>query len=758
MEEELLFAKYACILGSFSIPLWQNNVIQFLSSHRKYRILWWEFGPTMLEYLCKKEGLNAKELKQKNENHENLEEETLRLLEAFGEVKTHWWWPWSKKIKEIKMSEKQERRAIEYCRYSFSWRLILALFTDVVVHQFRIVQYGYTYNYGQLKGGETMKKAYAMVGATVGVGIAVSSYVFGRGGVGQQNSLESAGTLVAKDRLSNLIRAIVLTYNVDADFNTTLNKTLASFELKWLLMRLDMSIKDVEEGKKSKGEHDKYFKNRIKDFKRLSLTYHPDKNIQIDINDIQKVINETSKALEGIHAYVMQDGRANEKYGHIYRLFGEIPISVINGNQEISKIVNIAACSKLYYLAYWEEGKLMQARNNYLGKVKEYIALLKNHLNLMEKMFNKEAMTKEVGNNLIQATNTIKKDFDECHENYKRDYEENWLENLKLLSEECGKSKEFEIIKPEVDKLLKEGKEQYKILNGYKSDKVKPDEVFVQPVLEYTNLVEVYYKFIIKLCEDIRSCFPTRVSGFDKEAYNRQKFIVGEGKTEFIEKSKDYIRSKLSYGELSEFLNYMINYYYHRQNKKELKEEINKYYDDKVQRKEEIGNVLIFALDHLAKLYQEEFKQKENWFEKEKRRMEEARKEMRELDARIEEAVARADEEKTRADQAETRAELERRIRKTFTREIRRLGDELGDIVENNQDEIVEAVVNYAMEHRQHPPEPIISTVMGEIKLNREQVISEGIVNAELINTGIRSFLTNVSVQPGTSHASGVNR
>ncbi len=727
MEEEPLFAKYASILGSFSIPLWQNNVTQFLSSHRKYRILWWEFGPTMLEHLCKKEGLNAKELKQKNENHENLEEETLRLLQAFGEVKAYWWWAWSKKIKEVKMSEKQERRAIEYARYSFLWRLILALFTDAVVHQFRIVQYGYTYNYEQLKGG-----------GMIGEGIHIASSVKDRlvNGASYITSTIASTASTAYTRIygstetkqalqkgrESLIKEL---YKVDDNGGMRLDEALKTLKLEWLLTYLDCSLIRVEKGKKPKDRHEQYFKEQVNQaFRRLSVIHHPDKSGSN--GDAQKMINDVWHTMRKIHRYAMQERRANEKYGHIYRLFGEIPISVINGDQDISEVVNIAACSKLYDLAYWEEGELMQVRNNYLDEIKTFtIKSLQTDLKSIRSMFNGDSMRPDNIQNVQTMINKSKKEFNKYCDEYKKKYKEYWLENLKLLSEECGKSQEFKIIKPEVDKLLKEGKEQYKILNGYKSDKVKPDEVFVQPALEYTNLVEMYYKFIIKLCEDIKSCFPMYYFGFNEEAYNKQKFIVGEGKTEFIEKSEDYIRSKLSHGELSEFLNYMISYYY-GQNKKELRDEINKYYPDEVQR-EEIGNVLIFALDHLEKLYQEEFQQKENWFEKEKRRMEEARKEATEIDRLI--AEARAD-----------RLEIKDRVRRAFTRQVCKLDSELQDIVLDGQDQIVDAVVDCIEKHGGFP-EQIVSIVMEEIKLNREQVIRENTVNAGLINAGIEKFV-----------------
>lgn len=46
---EAIYPKYA--FGSISLPLWRKNVIEFLSEHRRYRILLWEFGPTLWDYL-----------------------------------------------------------------------------------------------------------------------------------------------------------------------------------------------------------------------------------------------------------------------------------------------------------------------------------------------------------------------------------------------------------------------------------------------------------------------------------------------------------------------------------------------------------------------------------------------------------------------------------------------------------------------------------------------------------------------------------
>jgi len=61
--------------GSVSVPIWQYNVIRKFSQHRKYRVLLWEFGPTIFEYLCQQSGFNHKELLQKREAEEVLESE-----------------------------------------------------------------------------------------------------------------------------------------------------------------------------------------------------------------------------------------------------------------------------------------------------------------------------------------------------------------------------------------------------------------------------------------------------------------------------------------------------------------------------------------------------------------------------------------------------------------------------------------------------------------------------------------------------------
>ncbi|WP_157956342.1 hypothetical protein [Wolbachia endosymbiont of Folsomia candida] len=755
---EPIFPEYA--FGSVNLPCWQNNVIRRFSQHQKYRVLFWEFGPTVFEYLCKQKGLNAKELQQKNENRENLEKECLELLEAFGEMKAHWWWPWSSKIKDIMMTEPQEKRAKDYDRYSLFWRVVLGFFTNVIVHQWRIVQYGYFFNYQQLtKGVQRMDTAKKMaIGLATGATVAAITAAAGVATAYSylRNGANTANALVPTDRFGNLIRAIALSHNFDGDANMTLNKALEQFKLKGILTSLDSSLQDVEEGKKSKEKHGEYAKERIKDFQKLSLRYHPDKQI-VAADDIQKTITEIKKALNSVHDYVMKETHPNKTYGHIYRLFGELPVSLINSGKELYKIINVAASSKLFYLALWEEGMLMQERNRYLREAKEhYVEPLENMLSLVKKILSSKEPMQEA-KNCIDSMNKIKGSFEKYNEKYQKSYEEMWVQNLKELNQECKSAEGLKIIKPEVEKLVKEAKEQYQILKSNKAGKVKPDGIFVQPMLEYTNLINMYYKFAVKLCENIESCFPTRRNvRFNDDLFKQQKFALGEEETEFTEISKKYMR-ELSYQELSQFSNLMVNYYYHNQSEKELDEKINKYYiryQSNVYTKKEIGNVIVFVLNHLATLLNEELKPLETFFEKDRRRKAEYSAELDQLEQR--------------AEQEAQRAEHTGRISQIFSKKTRGFDDDLYDIVIDNQVRIVEAVVKHVMQHNSSSPEQLLSSIIDEIKHNKTQVLRDETVNPELINMGINRLLheessttlsdVNVSQGASTSRSAGVGR
>jgi hypothetical protein len=122
--------------------IWQEKVINFLSENRQYQVLWWSFGSTMLEVLCKEKRFNVKKLlSSKSNKSEEVEEQCTELLEALGGKKAYWWWPWSSKIKDIEINKKQCERAKNYENYSFFWRVIFSFFTSVLIHHLALIFY-----------------------------------------------------------------------------------------------------------------------------------------------------------------------------------------------------------------------------------------------------------------------------------------------------------------------------------------------------------------------------------------------------------------------------------------------------------------------------------------------------------------------------------------------------------------------------------------------------------------------------------------
>jgi hypothetical protein len=107
-----------------------EDMIKFLHQHRLYRILWWEFGSTILEYFCKQKGFNAKELLEGSISDKNDE-----IVSAWGNMKAYWWWPWSCKVHEVVLSESQKERSEKYSSDSFLYRVMLVLFTSLFIHR-----------------------------------------------------------------------------------------------------------------------------------------------------------------------------------------------------------------------------------------------------------------------------------------------------------------------------------------------------------------------------------------------------------------------------------------------------------------------------------------------------------------------------------------------------------------------------------------------------------------------------------------------
>ncbi|UAT42862.1 hypothetical protein GUI12_01685 [Anaplasmataceae bacterium AB001_6] len=61
----------------------QKEILKFLRNHRKYNFFWFEFGPTILDDICAKEGLDS--------TKETFSlSESMKIVNNFNEMKLIW--------------------------------------------------------------------------------------------------------------------------------------------------------------------------------------------------------------------------------------------------------------------------------------------------------------------------------------------------------------------------------------------------------------------------------------------------------------------------------------------------------------------------------------------------------------------------------------------------------------------------------------------------------------------------------------------
>ncbi|WP_375315959.1 hypothetical protein [Wolbachia endosymbiont (group A) of Colletes cunicularius] len=789
-----------------NLPEWQKDVVKFLSNHRKYRIFGWEFGPTLLDYLYRvrenkqpdyaKNGLiitysitpvvavisfastrramftaaatlgvilfgvlitvaiDYQKTKRKDTGGVASQECCLRLLEGLDEVPKYWWWPWGKKVKDIEVTEEKVERALSYSDNSFIARVMYSLFTNVKLHQLYIAKYGYIYNYQELMEGKMpnisipkpvkdgfkkaknkSQEAYSAISdglskAASGVGSIIFSTV---------KNEEIADKLEA--RSSNLIRRI---FSVGDETTVTVKRGLESFKMEWLLLYLDRSLGAVRDGTKTMEDHNKYFNEQVREILKLSKVYHPDKQEQeVNKNSEQILINNVTQALRNIHDYITKDKSMVENRV-VYRLFEDAPIKNVI-DRDALKVGNKVAKSELSSIAFWEGEILMRGRNEYLSSVRSCLEVLSK-------------LPKD-GN----VINDVRKGFDESYKRYRNLYQEKWIKNLEELSRNCVREKELEVVKNDVDMLLKESKEQYEILAGnQRLLEGKADRVFIEPILEYCNLMNIYFKFFnVTGGKGINEC-------------SMEKNGISEEGKQNIE--------KLSYQELLKSASDSCNELAGKLKRDKRVELSNQ---GRESRTKELGKVL-FKLERGAKLLEEKFKERKTLMEREEERIAAERKEreqkLRELQERIEQDVQARQEAEQRAEQVAQRAEqeaqraeqvaqrvkqleqaleeksLERIAIKVCASKLAGLDEELQSAVnEESEDKIVEAAVGCTS----GSPEQVINAIIEEIKINREQIIKEGKVSVGVIEAGIRSLLnqgtslSDIDVSQGISVGMG---
>ncbi|WP_341821429.1 hypothetical protein [Wolbachia endosymbiont (group A) of Myopa testacea] len=749
-----------------SLPEWQKNVVEFLSSRRKYRLFGWEFGPILLDELYRIRdyrtdyirvgtffipivAFSAGLVSFVSTRRVNLaavvtsslivlgiittlavdyqmtkrkagvvsQEDCVELLKALERMPQYWWLPWGKQIKDITITEKQINRAVNYNDYSIASRLIYSLFTNVALHQLYVARLSYLYSYHKLGG--KMVLGFDIIGSCKKL-LQSNNLISSDEKVPEtaQEAYREENRLEEASRIDKLVRTI---YRVD-NKEVSLSQALDLLQAEWMLLYLDKSLGGVRDKTKSEEEHNKYFESLIKQLMKLSLTYHSDKG-KVKDEEMQKIINQTTKALRNIHSYIMQDETfiLNKDCYSLYRMYNRIPLSTLSSDEkDISRVVKVSsidgmsALFELSFLADQEEGFLMEARNRYLKDAKASVEFLCEKLLAIKNITYKEI---ESLSNVIEVR---WKEFDSAYNGYVEEYYKHWVSYLESLNARCEKSELLEVIKEAVEKLLKESKEQYEMLVS-KSYCVNPDDNFVLPTLDYSILMEAYYKFATKLLKDKKNCYSFQGYRSDSDALDKISSILKESKDskevlkekskkakskeevegessheERIEKKnqlsyKDNIKEdKLSYRELLFHTRAMVNSYV-KNDDNELNEEVKRSYKEpkvgKVPTKEEIGNVIVFMLKRLEELLSNRFQSKKTAFQRQKEESEQ----LKEIREKAEEGLR----------QTKHKAELIEEVNDLFTKRVcgPSMDSKLGEAILKDQRKIKREIVKCIMEY-----------------------------------------------------------
>ncbi|GFR06942.1 uncharacterized protein TNCT_499301 [Trichonephila clavata] len=350
-------------------PISRKEAINSLAGQRKYRVLWWGFGPTLLESLCKKKGFNAKKLLE-DKFSEGIKEQCITLLEAFGEEKLYWWWPWSGKVNDAQIDEKQCQRAREYGNYSWFWKIVFGLFTSVLIHC-RVLQWNslVTNYYGgcMFKKGSSEDRNQARnrsqevpttsTNISDNLGDCMNRGEKDSESVNQTKNINQTTSTNTSDNL-----------NKGPDL-MTLGDVLKLFGLPKLLQKLDVSLEEVRRHIKGKKEHEQRVKDADKEIRNLSLKYHPDR-VQnrggsdkevAQAKEIQTALGTTRTVLNSLTKAFLEDLDIDYKYA----FYAKIEISSLGNEDEVNKL-NSGVLHKLVMLSEIKQEKIIARINKFL--------------------------------------------------------------------------------------------------------------------------------------------------------------------------------------------------------------------------------------------------------------------------------------------------------------------------------------------------------------------------------------------------------
>ncbi|WP_264686958.1 hypothetical protein [Wolbachia endosymbiont (group B) of Rhopobota naevana] len=746
--------------------LWEQNVVKFLSSHRKYRMFGWEFGPTLLDqlYVIKKgnypnytksgliltysiasvaalasfvstrkatvtaattlgvillgiattAAIDYQNTKRKG-NNESINQ--LELLKLLGETPKYWWWPWSSKVGEVILTESQKQRAEKYSSYSFLHRMVLVSFTSVLTHRLILFQQ----NGGYMNRGQ-QSDSFMVSDIQVEQQITQQSEAqTAQGSSSYQSQTSPSGSnkqLNVPGCISFLESAMV--------YNMELEQALYSIGFSsQTLTNLDKSLAHVRNSgysEEAMKEYDLSFKEVFTNkYRELALKVHSDKQAKslsdaqdekmknlTNMNQIMKKLYETSK-----------EERDTFRYG----TFANVPFSFLHQNRDkCIGLINGKVVAELRNITIWRQSHLLYCRNDFLEKAQK---LFEDHR--------------------IKPSKQLKKDFEKLIDDYVGRYEEFWFNNLLDLKHRCDKDEKLKSIKDEVKKLLKEGAQQFILLAGnlpsnkeiekllkgsFQESQANPDKCFILPIIEYKNVMNQLFNSYYAEHEfssnipHFMDIFETNVKTPGNIEFCVEECIARCSFTELQEWVKSIKKEGLgSFAYNHPIREFMDNSVY------EIKGKV--YGSTEATRGEMKRVILIQILNRCIVCLKEEFRKEKTWFKRMEEEIQKIQRHTRETDKKIEQESQRANKLK-----------LEGTVIKLITQSFRKLkfDDELRNMVENSEDDIVKEVVQHVVRHKSSP-EQVLDSIMQTIQHNEAEIKRTGTIDVKLIEKAIKPFV-----------------
>ncbi|WP_339046906.1 hypothetical protein [Candidatus Mesenet endosymbiont of Phosphuga atrata] len=581
-----------------------GEVINFLQEQKRYRIFWWGFGGSLFNHLCGALGFNAKYLLE-NEENEEVKDQLYGLVYAYGEMPAYHWWPWSRKIKDISLSQNQKERVKNYPYYRLWYRFVLNIFTSISLHFYLEKWHKLSY-----QGDEMVKKH--KVGRTKNIND-LSHIHF----LNQETQISDDVDVVPEEGITFSFGKIE-----DSIMQLSLKEALELFGLPKLLERLDHGLYAMRSHQTQKEDYEKYFNEEVNQkFKKLSLAYHPDKVADEDkkrATEMQQGVNTTRRIMKNLYEHAISNHTSVLNRDFQYSFYANVEIGLLSNKDKLEQL-NDKILDKLWWISKVSHAHLTSLLDKFLVASK---STMEKHLLDEKKDF--QSLEWDIERKVLKAA-------DEYIERYR-----GFTEELAKLHKDCQDDEDLKYIKSSVSKLLERCELQCNILSsaqeffkersGYifsylinpkpyslaeRENYEKVDEYFVLPVIEYLNILFIS-------CELAKKAEKKKSKGLYKKSrkfissrigsYVNQTEVASEASEELSndKTSEEMVLEKmqeLPRAELHELCYYLMSYRCYNLNKEDLFNLLQrKFQAGEINKKEAEGLVYKLISQYLARL------------------------------------------------------------------------------------------------------------------------------------------------------------